>query len=487
MFYIYSILGLLLALHGLNNSTIYYTAISIVISLKIITGQFSYTHIIHLLISIIIFFLFPSYTVLYGFLALVFFDTKQPYISSSFIVLWILELCGLSLVTYASIAIAYTIGILISFTYYTKHIYRLGSIICITLTLSNILSSEGPISIENLDPPSIYAPGEVLGKNTGSKLEDYTSDSKALIRCYSFPIKSPRNLPGVLTFDVDYKGGDPLVSSHTWSQPTPWNKNIFLGNQYWIEAIRQDGALYSNKGITLKSSGKIMLAFPDGLFHSTPLAIFDNKTLLLHDSDYTSSFISNYQVALDSEIVQSLERACLVRVINILFLLTTLVIGWTQPHTTSTRIILTTISGALLICLAVPEIKSQTGDIRMVGKIQDSHENYRADGSLKTIVAAGFPYTLGDSNCTVLIVKENETTQWKGEKIIIAEPQVSIKIGPHTYTTGSLPLGYKSGIPDAREWLRDGHRVGAGYIKTNNIIMISTGSPATLPWASIIK
>jgi membrane protein len=488
MFYIYSILGLLAALHGLNNSAIYYGVISATLAISIKNTQLNYLSLLRIAIAIIILFLEPSYTVLYGFLALLFFHPKVHSISGAFLGFWILELVGFTPTSYGMIVLVFLVCLtVLKCIPYSYAIYRTSILLPIALSLTSIFTWKEATPIEKQDYRNAYAPGSVLAQNTNSRQTIYSPQTTALVRSHSFPSKSPRNFPGVLSFDIDYNGGDPVVSTQQWSQPTPWNQNMFFGNQYWIEAIRNDGALFSNKGVVLKPTGRTMLSYPNGFWGSTSLAVLDDKTLILHDTDYITDYISNYQRALDQEIVGSPGRPRSIRIINCAFLIFLLIITSFQTHTRAVKIAFTVITILFLSSLLFYKIKPHKGHIRIVGKIQNSHENYKADGVPKKVVAAGYPYIIGEKDCHLLVIKENNSTHWRGERIIVGEPGAKITIGTHTYTAGISPLGNKMGVADAREWYLDGKPTNSPLIRINNITMIATGSPAILSWASIIK
>lgn len=486
MQYLYAILGLTLALRGFNDVGLYYSLIGLVLCLKMLETS-SYFRTLSLVVVLA---LFPHYTILYGFLAFLFVDKKDQRISSVMLTFSLIEWLGYVPSTYGLVIIFYAITY-IFFTFAKDripHVYSgLGGVV-ITTILYSILFWGPSVSIEKSSYKNPFAPGIVLAKNTGVGIQKYSpSSSEPIFRSLSFATHVPDNIPGIVSFDVDYSGDDNRVVKEKWGQVTPWNRNMFLGNQYWIEAIRKDGALYSNKGIRLKESSRVVLAYPHGLNHSDPLVVQNEKTLLLHDTDYTSDFLSNYQIALTQELLHSSRRPIWVRLLNCLFIVFSLLEVGIFGKRLASDLVFTCSLGLLIVIISLWEYYPRKGDVRIVGRIMNSHENDKADGVLKRLIEQGFDFTIGDKNCRILIVKSGQWAIWKGERIVVAEPNAMIWCDGNRYKVEELPLGTQLGLLDARSWSINGFNTGQTQVKYNNVLFIGTGSPALLQWKSILQ
>lgn len=486
MQYLYAIVGLALALRGFNDVGIYYFLIGLVLCLKILETSSCFRSL-----SLGVFLaLFPHYTVLYGFLAFLFWDKEDYRVSSVMLTFSLLEWLGYVPYTYGMVVVLYLI-IYILFTA-TKdrvpHVYVGLGVVAIGTILYSILSWGNPISIEKLSYRNPFAPGVVLSKNTGVRIHGYPAHSSlALLRSSSFATRIPEDVPGVVSFDIDYNGDDNRVLKDEWGQVSPWNRNMFLGNQYWLEAIRKDGALYSNKGIRLKDSSRVVLAYPHGLNHSDPLVVQNKNTLLLHDTDYTSDFIANYQIALTQELLHSSRRPIWVRLLNCLFIVFSLLEGWVFTKGLAAGRVFPYFVGLLILAVSIWEYCPRDGDVRIVGRIVNSHENDKADGVLKRLVEQGFDFTVGDKNCRILIVKSGQWAMWRGERIVVAEPNAMIWCDGNCYKVEELPLGSRLGVLDARSWSINGSNTGQAQLMHDNVLFIGTGSPALLQWENILR
>lgn len=220
-----------------------------------------------------------------------------------------------------------------------------------------------------------------------------------------------------------------------------------------------------------------------------PLILAWKNTLFLNDSDYFSSYIANYQKNLIQELVGNTgTHRIAVHCLNIVcavFTLFALLIFFKLPS--KYRNASLAIWTLLVFTLSYVSNNYNTkGDVRMVGKIRNSHENDGFDGVPKMINACGYPYIIGNKNAKILVVKNGEKAAWKGEKLVVAEPNAIIKILGHKVEIGEEPLGCVDGIIDARCIIVDGHAKGV-TCEINGIQMIGTGSPAKIQWNRFLK
>jgi hypothetical protein len=250
-----------------------------------------------------------------------------------------------------------------------------------------------------------------------------------------------------------------------------------------LEAISDDGGLYSNKGVRFAPVGTRILSFPLSYNASQTLILEQNGILHLHDSDYTSSYIANYQTSLNSEIVQNGSRPIFIRVISFLAVLLCICIllNFNRPSLNIGILIFS----LLLISLASVYACPKKGDIRITGKITNSHENYKADGVPKHIVDQGYNYTLGSIGAKVLVVRSNSFAVWMGEPLVVLEPEAAVLFKGKIIKSDNVPLGYNN-IADARSIKYDG-QLYAASITVGDVTFVSTGSPAKLSWKDYLK
>lgn len=348
----------------------------------------------------------------------------------------------------------------------------------VSMSLTNTIVIEKPIT------PNIYTSGYVTAKVTQSKVVE-SNENIPILRSPSFGSKIESTRHGIVVFDVEQDKPHPMLTGEKWQQPTSWHDQLFLGHSYLLEAIAADGALYSNKGMQLKDTCTSLLALPQSFTISQPLILKEKDIVYLHDSDYSSDYLANYQRHLLSELLFSshlpywkrgIQLSCALMILALLLI-----------HPRKWRYTLYLISTIILgLSLYKSYLAKRQGEIRLVGEIRNSHENSRFDGVTKTLIHAGYNYTIGNTNAKILIIKGGETGRLTTEQIAIGEPGAIIKTANHTLKADEMPLHINEDIVDARAWIIDGQMTNRTIIKIDGCTMIATGSPAKLDWKKII-
>ena len=372
-------------------------------------------------------------------------------------------------------------------------LYRYQKIVVVVLSGLCLCVSIGNECLQTkvfLDKPNhinVFTFGGVVERNTGASFVKHVDKDTRIMRSPSFFTQVRSEQPGIVVFDVDQNKPNRFLTGEKWQQPTSWHDNILLGNCYFQEALYTDGALYSNKGLALKDTAMVELAYPTNLVKSQPLIIKDLSSDIeyLHDSDYTSDYLSNYQRSFLNELLHGGSRPIAIRFIVACFCLLIISSSYADNKVVS-RIKQSVIFVFFPFLVYMTFVKSKEGDIRMVGKIGDSHDNIRFSGVPKKIVEAGFPYILGEKQAKILVVKEGETATWRGEKLVIAEPMATIKLGNEVLKVIDEPLGMVKNIIDAREWEVNGTNIHTPIMVKNNIKFIATGSPAQQIWKKLL-
>jgi hypothetical protein len=232
------------------------------------------------------------------------------------------------------------------------------------------------------------------------------------------------------------------IKQGNFTQPAPWSKNEFLGNQYWRYAIREDGCLVSNLGGQLTPSGQIMLAIPSpNLFSPTILASKDGETIYCSDSDYWVNRLCNYQQNLLGVILSDKQRSWPPLIANIAFALIALG-SLFRPWIA--------LSFVLVPLLLISGSTGRDGDIRLVGSIYNPHDPARAWAVARRLQDEGINVVFGGNRAKVLLVEEGYSAKIAGEKMVIAEPRATILIGSHKIQVLEEPQGAVDSIPDAR-------------------------------------
>ncbi|WP_396139857.1 hypothetical protein [Flavobacterium sp.] len=475
---------LILIFKGFGDIDIYNSSLSILICFAIYKSLrlSNYWLFFSNIIIIILWFVFNSYFLLYGIIALFFFinNDLKPF-TFQILIFWLLQLLGFNVLPVYVIFSIFLINLLI--WYNGKSIKYELIILCLSIILfefidwnkkPNFVIEKYPIAKES------YKPGIIFSKITGIPFWDSKDYKKNIIRSYAINTKVKSEISGIAILEHDIFLKNKIVIGENWQQPLSWHNNQLIGNQYYLEAISSDGGLWTNIGSKLKDTCQVMLSYSDG-FSSQPLIIKNKNVIYLHDSDYSSSFLANYQKNLLLELTSSKIRPLLIRITNIISCIAIILILFLE---TNFLIFLSVIVVSLFIFI-INQIPSN-GDIRLVGKIFDSHENNRFDGAVKSIVDNNFNYIVGDKNCKVLIVKENMKTEWNGEQLVVAEPNAEIIFKGTKMKVGQDPLGNIDNIEDARYWIINNKKFKP-LLKEKNVVFIATGSPAKILWKKFLK
>lgn len=435
--------------------------------------------------------LYPSLFLLWGCVALYVTICCKKYILIP-TTYWIFECLGVLPSTYLAVCIIFTLVVLlIHITHYKIITYcTIGICSCtIFCEVTNFLQSKNDVIIENKEY-NVYGQSLTFQRISGCSIDSSYYAKKRVIRNKSYGTTISDDVPGIVIYDVDLKEKDTFANPRKLQQRVPWNSQLYLGDQYFLESISADGALFSNIGITLnKQPNSInLLSRPINFISSVPLILKKGETLYLNDSDYTSSYIANYQKNFIQELVgeRHNERPILMRLINVICLIIILLLSFCEilrHEMPSIILVLSCFLGSIVLFVFN---KQEYGEIRMVGKIKNSHENSSFDGVPKTINNAGFEYVIGVSDAKILVVKEGHKAKWKGEKLIVAEPNSIIELKNHKIAIEEMPMGVKNEIIDSRRINMD-NDVFEGICKIDSITIIGTGSPAKIQWKRFIR
>lgn len=439
-------------------------------------------------ISSILFMLSPSIIHLWAILALILLQNKDSW-GFAFVAF---ALIGLEYVyiptSFLSLSTFYIIGLILNFLQVKRlRILNIVSIIIATLAVVIdvcVIFTKNQTKVEKYNIDSVYSPSNLFCKTTNSEYLSTTDDDNDVIRSLMFNPSVDKERKGIVVHEIQTEDIYGVRHCDSWQQPPSWHHNQLLGGQYLLEAISKDGGLYSNKGVCFENTSCIKLAYPSTWSKSQPLIISVDGITHLHDSDYTSSYLSNYQQSLNNEIMQNGSRPILIRFISIIALLLSIILifnlenrnkYWGIVHYT----VFCMLYFAIFIC-------PRNGDIRIVGKITNSHENHKFDGVPKNIVNAGFDYTLGTLNAKVLVVSSNSFAIWLGEPLVILEPNATVLYKTSIISSNDTPLGFCENIPDARH-IEYKDKSYNGYIGIDDVKFISTGSPSKLQWENLLK
>jgi hypothetical protein len=262
------------------------------------------------------------------------------------------------------------------------------------------------------------------------------------------------------------------VDKGNFIQRSPWNKNEFIGDQYWRYAIACDGYLVSNKGGRLLPSTHVLLAFPfPNPFKSTLLATSGDGITYCADSDYWVNKLSNYQQNLLGVIIGAKRKTTPPIIANIIF-----AIGAVGGIYWSWLFALGVVGPFVLFFLPAPQI----GSVRLVGGCFYPHDPTRGWAVLRQLQEDEIPVVKGEKGTKVLIVEQGKAASVNNERLVIAEPNSEVRIGSHLIKTDDLPLGFVDDIPDSRYLLLDGKNQGTKVV-VDGVTVIGTGSPSLVP------
>ncbi len=371
------------------------------------------------------------------------------------------------------------------FTYRGKEWWN---IICICCALifslidlsSNFVGEE--VLIEKYQHNSVYAPSDQFCKLTSSRYLSSQQKSSNILRSLAFSTSIQDSIPGIVIHEINTVDNFSVRHCQLFQQPTSWHHNQLLGNQYLLESIAKDGGLYSNKGVCFKDTGEVKLALPLTWIKSQPLIITLRDITHLHDSDYTTSYLSNYQSNLNNEIVRNGNRHILLRLFSFLLLVCILLEYF--PIVNSRILHLSKITTLILFFyIYCPPVR---GEIRIAGRITNSHENYKFDGVLKSLVESGFAYKNGNVGTKILIVPSNKTAIRTGESVVVLENNAKILTRKGVIKSGDIPIGNHNEVLDARSIIV-GDQTYLGKYQEETFVVLSTGSPSKIKWENILN
>lgn len=340
----------------------------------------------------------------------------------------------------------------------------------VSITLHQLLAPQPKFVVKE---ESTFSYGYKIGAALQKSFPDTFGDG-AVIRSNIHGTKIPPSTPGIVIAEHDTPpellAG--RIKPENFTQPTPWSNNEFLGNQYWRYAIRKDGLLVSNLGGQLTSTGRIFLALPSpNPFYPAILATQLGKTLYCSDSDYWINRLCNYQKNLIGVILSEKKTIWVPYVVNIICILVAIFSLWRSWIT---------ICGILILIPLALGNTSRDGDIRLIGPSYNPHDPARAWAVARRLQDDGINATIGDKRAKAIVIEEGYSANIGGEKLVIAEPRSTAKIGSHTIQVQDVPLGVVDSIPDARNLIIDGRPSGAKSV-VDGVTIIGTGSPALTP------
>lgn len=441
----------------------------------------------------------PSYTLLLGFLAITAFSNKSHrHVLLPILLVWLAQIIGIKILP----VFATFIGLVCFSLMYCKigqYISQILVCICPLIMIGEVFSylNKKDYCIEEISvAKEQYKPGLIFSKLARCPIVDSTQiKNEYIIRSYAIGSKIQYEEKGISILENSPLKTNAIVTGGKWQQPVSWHDNIFCGDQYLVEAIAKDGGLWSNIGTNLKDTCQVILAFRNFRHGFQPLIIKNEETIYLHDSDYTSGRMSNYQKSFIQELVSPVGfgRPLQIRMINVVILLFILLLLIPFPKRRG-QIIMYILGGGILLTSCGHFLLNNKGEVRLVGEIKDSHENNRFDGVIKTMIDDGFYYTIGEEDCKIVVVQENHSTSYNRESIVILEPNASIKIQGTKYVAGTIPTPPVQidsiYVQDPRK-IKINNKIVEPVYKLNmsdkEITIIATGSPALLEWKQILK
>jgi hypothetical protein len=335
------------------------------------------------------------------------------------------------------------------------------------------IRSDAQIGYNQLYAPG-YRQGAVLSKilngtlvdinNVGGKVGITSLIQKSKVNNSQYPI---------ILVEHDQKPSKdyPIIIESSVTMPYPWYANQLFGDQYLLAAIAEDGQWISNIGGKLSPKGHFVLITKTRQGYQ-PLIIKYGKKVYINDSDPFVDRLANYQQSAIREIAYGLP---FYRSLNILSLVGLLLSRWKK-----TNII---ISCIILVIILVYVNRPIQGNVRMVGDVSFPHEPSKISGLMRSIVDAGFAYTTGTENCTLLVVGESKKAAIKStELMVVGSAGATITLGENVIKIDELPLGDEDGVIDARNVIINGV-LNKPSVKFQNITILGTGSPAKQNWS----
>lgn len=493
-------LTFILLTNGLGVSDVYHITLCILLSLGIYESLKANDKITILVDTLLIVLSFTTYsfTFLYGYLLL--FSCANKCFKSSvtaILVVGVMHCLGCMVLPYWCIGIvvgvSMILGIRIYAFKYSKLVLLFLSILVGSFELFSFIDK--PVcSVEKYpNAQESYKPGIIFSNITHCSFEK-SSDENEIIRSYGVGSELDYEKKGVAILEHSPIKKNKIVKGGKWQQPVSWHDNVPSGNQYLVEAVMNDGGLWSNIGTNLTDSAKTLLAFRKLSSDFQPLIVEHDGVVYLHDSDYSSGRLSLYQESLLKEIFSPVcvDRPLYIRCLNFLFLILSILLLIVQKNDK-----IKIVSAVVLVALIFyPSLIKKEENVRLVGEIKDSHENNRFDGVIKTMIDQGFYVKVGNENCKILVVQEEHNTKLEGETLVILEPDAEIVVDGISYKAGSIPSPTvcidSITINDSRTIFSKGTelpplvKIFSGS-DSSSVTIIATGSPALLEWKNLVK
>ncbi|MBI4025672.1 MAG: hypothetical protein HY360_11880 [Verrucomicrobia bacterium] len=350
--------------------------------------------------------------------------------------------------------------------------------LCALATLGEIPLAGGVTQIfedSSVSPP--YRQGPVLAKIVGGMVRaSGNTDGDPLIVRASHADEAimwaQRKLIVLVEHEDRGSPSLPVIRGGEISQREPWSDNQFFGNQYLLAAVAQDGQWVSNLGGRLGKSGRLLLGSNThrGGDSIEPLVISHRDRVYIQDSDPFVDRLSAYQPTAIREIVRGV---IMFRLVNLGFAITSLA-GTVWGTLAASGLFVT-----IVVWLALP----QAGDVRISGRVCWPHEPAKLSGVLRSLVDAGQVMVRGDKHCRLLIVGDGRSeTVRPGERLVLASPDSTIRVGRKSFHVDDLPLGDVDGVVDARTV--SGH----GCVTVvDGVTIIGTGSPSKQEWTKWLR
>lgn len=488
----------ILLANGLGVSDVHHITLCVLLSLGIYESLKENDRIAISVDILLIALAFTSYsfTFLYGYLLLVSCANKRFQSSTvAILVVWVLQCFGYMVLPYWIVGIVVCVSVALG-----TRIYANRYSILVFLFLGMLIDSLELLSFTEKSVYSVeeypnaqesYKPGIIFSNITHCSFEE-SSDENEIIRSYAVGSELDYDEKGVAILEHSPIMTNKIVKGGKWQQPVSWHDNVPFGNQYLVEAVMNDGGLWSNIGTNLTDSAKTLLAFRKLSSDFQPLIVEYDGVVYLHDSDYSSGRLSPYQKSLLKEIFSPVcvDRPLFIRCLNILFLIFSILLLIVQKNDKIKIVIV------LVAMIVSPSLIKKDGNVRLVGEIKDSHENNRFDGVIKTMVDQGFYVKVGNENCRILVVQEGRNAKLEGESLVILEPDAEIVVDGIPYKAGSIPSPTvcidSITIKDSRTIFSKGIELPplVELFKGDDnslVTIIATGSPALLEWKKLVK
>lgn len=279
-------------------------------------------------------------------------------------------------------------------------------------------------------------------------------------------------IPQEGTLYLDHDAHTPFDDGNI-QQAQPWSWNMLIAPENLRLAIHNDGAYISNIGARLhpgKFPCLISMACGVEVF---PLVLVENKRLVISDSDWAIDCLAPYQ----ANLIRALTGEDSLLKWYMLSLALCLFVYAARLHTKF-------VCGMVLVSLGVLVAYSlfpQDGLVRYVGEKRCWCHTELGEGIVRVLQQRGINATFGNRHSKILVVGEGATATPNHEKLVVMEPNSTLKTSRTSIKALPTPQGCVAGIPDARLISVDGRSPMAPPITVEGMKIIATGTPAALP------